>query len=396
MLEKTVWVLAAQGAGTWVSSILFNVNQIGVLFSRVMVSALKDGFSAVALLIFLLWMSWSLTLIMFMSITLVVLLIRVVSKKLFLNNQRMQRANGRVTNISQQSLRAIREIKIFGGIESTEKEFKNASDDLFSSQMAVARYSAVSVPLIQVLSVIFIGLILFLSKDVIISGELSVGDFVYYIGALALLPDFVRKIINLLPPLERSLAGTLSFSELCSSKDSEVKMFGNSLGKFGPTNRLQIRGIWPLNRVGSTCRKSIHFDAGIGNVVVIEGPSGSGKSSLLDLLMGFVESDEEGSICVDSVPLGQSDLVRFRNDIAYVAQDSRLLSGSILDNLKLGKSSISVDGAYALVARVGLQEFVNSLPMGLHSLVGDLGDRLSGGQIQRLLIARALARTHLS
>lgn len=392
ILEKPAWILAGQGVGAWVSSITFNVNQIGALFSRVMVSVLKDGFTLIALLSFLLWTSWSLTLVMLAAAPFIVFLIRAISTKLFLNNKNLQSANGRVSEFTQQSLRAIREIKIFEGMTTLEHGFRGVSDDLFSSQMAVSKYSAASVPLIQILSAVFIGLILILSKDLIVSGAFSAGDFVSFIGALALLPDCLRKLVNLLPPLEKGLVGCLSFIDLCSSKDSELKTTKKSSLKFGANSRLQMRGVWPLNRTGNTERKSIHFNASIGSVVIIEGPSGCGKSSLLDLLMAFVESDGEGYISVDGSRLKFEDLVSFRENLAYVGQDSKLLSGSILDNLKVGNPFISVDEARALLSRVGLLDLVNALPMELNSVVGGLGDRLSGGEAQRLLIARALAR----
>lgn len=392
LLEKPAWILKDRGVGSWVSSIVFNINQIGALFSRVIVSVLKDGFTIIALLIFLLWMSWSLTLVMLISTPLIALLFRVISKKLFLNNKQLQLANGRVSELAQQSLQAIKEIKIFEGMTTVENEFRSASNDLCSTQMAVARYSALSVPLIQILSAVFIALILILSRDWVIDGSFSTGDFVSYIGALALLPDSLRKLINILPPLEKSLVGTLSFRDLCCSKNTEVKTMKTSSLDFGSKSKLQIHEVWPQNRQGESHRKSIDLDVGVGSVVVIEGPSGAGKSSLLDLLMAFVESDGGGHLSIDSYKLNSSDLIGFRKNIAFVGHDSKLLSGSILDNLKLANPNITRGEANMLMFEVGLQDLLSALPRGLDANIGSLGDRLSGGQVQRLLIARALAR----
>ncbi len=135
--------------------------------------------------------------------------------------------------------------------------------------------------------------------------------------------------------------------------------------------------------------KDASFTVPTGGITVLQGPSGAGKTTLIDLMIGLNRPDS-GRVLIDEVPLEEISLSAWRRMIGYVPQELSLLHGSVRENIALGDESLSIAAIEAALQRAGALDFVRSLPQGLDSDVGEMGTRLSGGQRQRLAIARAL------
>ena len=126
-----------------------------------------------------------------------------------------------------------------------------------------------------------------------------------------------------------------------------------------------------------------------GYLTCLVGPSGSGKSSIADLILGFAQPDS-GNVCIDGVALPDLDLQRWRERIGYVSQDNVLLNDTIFNNVGIGLTGVSQAAVERALVAAGAMDFVSKLDAGLHASVGERGSRLSGGQRQRILIARAI------
>ncbi len=147
-------------------------------------------------------------------------------------------------------------------------------------------------------------------------------------------------------------------------------------------------------RFGYTDRDILHdvsIEIPAGQFVAIVGPSGAGKTTIVDLVIGLFEP-RAGNVVIDGVPLGEIDLVAWRKQIGYVPQDLLLFHDSIYKNVTLGDDSVSREDVNAALAEAGAAEFVSELPDGLDTVIGERGAKLSGGQRQRIAIARALVR----
>jgi ATP-binding cassette subfamily C protein len=140
---------------------------------------------------------------------------------------------------------------------------------------------------------------------------------------------------------------------------------------------------------GSAILHDISFNAQPGEFVAVVGPSGSGKSTLLRLLLGF-ETPESGSIYYDGQELAELDLQAVRNQIGVVLQNGKLMPGDIFTNI-IGSSLLTIEDAWEAAALAGLGEDIKQMPMGMHTVVSEAGSTFSGGQRQRLMIARAIA-----
>jgi ABC-type bacteriocin/lantibiotic exporter with double-glycine peptidase domain len=139
---------------------------------------------------------------------------------------------------------------------------------------------------------------------------------------------------------------------------------------------------------GPAILHDISFKARAGEFVAIVGPSGSGKSTLLRLLLGF-ETPASGAIYYDGHDLAALDITAVRRQLGVVLQSSRVIPGTIFENI-VGSSSFSLDDAWTAASKAGLAEDIESMPMGMHTFLGEGTSTLSGGQRQRLLIARAI------
>ena len=128
-----------------------------------------------------------------------------------------------------------------------------------------------------------------------------------------------------------------------------------------------------------------------GRMVALVGESGSGKSTLIDMLMGFHQA-QSGGISFDGIPISEFDINSYRRRIGYVPQDSVLFNLTIMENLRWADESISDEAIIQACRQANADEFINKLPEGYHTLVGDRGVRLSGGQVQRIALARAILR----
>src|SRR5690606_22915813 len=135
--------------------------------------------------------------------------------------------------------------------------------------------------------------------------------------------------------------------------------------------------------------RDVNLEIPAGEITVLQGPSGAGKTTIIDLLVGLYRPDS-GRILVDGVPLSELDLTQWRRMIGYVPQELSLFHDSVLENVTLGDEHLTEADARAALREAGALEFVDSLPEGIHTTVGEHGARLSGGQRQRIALARAL------
>jgi ATP-binding cassette, subfamily C, bacterial len=141
---------------------------------------------------------------------------------------------------------------------------------------------------------------------------------------------------------------------------------------------------------GASILKMVSLEIPAGSFAAVIGPSGAGKTTLVDLVSGLLRP-QQGDVLVDDVPMGEMDVRYWRRQIGYVPQDTVLLHDSILANVTLGDSALCDSDAEEALRAAGAWDFIAAMPEGIHTIVGERGSKLSGGQRQRIAIARALA-----
>ena len=223
-----------------------------------------------------------------------------------------------------------------------------------------------------------------------LNGYITVGEVVLYQSMFTAISGYVSGLVNVAPQLGSGFEALRSVSEIMNVKDIEINIgkadvhhidgnvvFDNVFYKYPNTKQYVV--------------KNLNFSVKSGECIAVVGASGSGKSTIMNLIIGFL-TPNSGQVLIDGKPLTEYNLSEYRHNISVVPQNSILFSGTIRQNITYGLERYSEEDLKKAVEIANLDEFIKDLPDGLDTVIGEHGDKLSGGQKQRITIARALIR----
>ncbi|HEX7030527.1 MAG TPA: lipid A export permease/ATP-binding protein MsbA [Gammaproteobacteria bacterium] len=376
--------------GQLISKITYNIEQVAESSSRAIIVLLGDSLRAIALIGYMLWMSWQLSLFVFVLMPLLAAIVRWVSKRFRRYSTRIQNSMGDVTQVAEEIIVGQRVIKIFGGEDYERERFGGVNESNRRLHMKLLATKAGSVPIVQVISSIGIALVIYFAARGSESFTFTAGEFTSYLGAMLLLSQPMKRLTEINEPLQRGIAAAHSIFELLDSEsqaDTGTRELGRARGEVRFEN---VRFAYSADKGDVLC--GIDIAVAPGETVALVGRSGSGKSSLVSLLPRFYETTG-GSIRIDGVDIRDLKLRDLRRQIALVSQDIVLFNDTIARNIAYGGLGDAAESAVHDAARAAhALEFIEKLPEGFDTLVGDRGLLLSGGQRQRLAIARALLK----
>ena len=303
---------------------------------------------------------------------------------------RIQDSVGEVTQVTDEIIRGNWVVKAFGGYKYERDRLAEVDDRNRRQNLKLIRVRSFGVAVTQVVFGIGIALVIYMAGRQSIDGALSPGQFISFFSAMMLMLQPVRRITNVNATLQRGVAAADSLFMIIDEDDEDdcgsveidkVKgdvRFENVTFSYDKENAPVIDGV------------SITLEA--GTTLAIVGQSGGGKSTLVSLLPRFYEIDA-GEISIDGVSIRDFSLASLRNNISLVSQDVVLFNDTIRNNLAYGQlRSHSVEELMRAAEAAHVLDFVNDLPNGLETMVGDRGVLLSGGQRQRIAIGRALLK----
>lgn len=216
------------------------------------------------------------------------------------------------------------------------------------------------------------------------------GDVVLYQSYFTTIVGQVSSMLNLLPTISKGLESVNSIGEVLCVEDIEDHE--------GKTEMVELKGNYRFENVGYAYPKTdklviegLNLNVREGQTIAFVGESGAGKTTIMNMLIGFI-MPTEGRLYIDDIPIDELNLRSYRKNLAVVPQSTALFSGSIRDNILYGTSDVSEETLDRVIRESGLKNVIEKLPDGIDTFVGEHGDRLSGGQKQRISIARALIR----
>ncbi|MBK6471313.1 MAG: lipid A export permease/ATP-binding protein MsbA [Betaproteobacteria bacterium] len=353
-----------------------------------LLTLVRDSLTLVALLVYLLTLNWQLTLLVALLFPAVGLVMRVIGRRLHRLTVEGQAAVDELAYVVEENMLAWRLVRLHGAEAQQNERFFARADRVRRLMMKALVAGASMTPVTQMLASIALSVVIMLALWQSSSGGASVGGFVAFVMAMLQLVAPVKHLSDVMAPLTRGLAAVERGLDLIEL--SPVEQGGTHDGGRG-------RGDIQFENVSLRYREdtapavdALNLQVRAGETVALVGPSGAGKTTLVNLLPRFIEPTA-GRITLDGVPLADWDMKALRRQFALVSQDVVLFNDTVAVNVTLG-APMSTEQVRDALRGANLLDFVDGLPQGLATPIGHNGSQLSGGQRQRLAIARAIAK----
>jgi subfamily B ATP-binding cassette protein MsbA len=373
-------------AGVVISRVTTEVNGTLAGVSSVLISLVRDSVVFCALMGWLFWVNWRLTLVVVFVFPPIVLVLKIIGRRMARIGSEQITANSDLTQVLEEAITANRLIKLFGGGALEQQKFSSASERFRQYSMKVSLAHAAQAPIVQLFVALAIAIIVSMALVQTRSGDTTVGSFVSFITAMLMLLSPIRHLSEVNAQIQRAMVSAKVAFEFL---DQEKELDSGRLSAGG------VRGFFEFIDVTlsyqqdrAAALKGISLTIRPGSTVAFVGPSGGGKSSIVNLMTRLYEPSG-GSVLLDGQPIQNYTLSSLRNSIAVVSQDPVLFNDSIRNNVAYGDDRSEDGRIIRALNDAGLEEFFSSLPNGLDTQLGDRGAMLSGGQRQRIAIARA-------
>ncbi len=347
---------------------------------------LKDSLTLVAVLAYLLWINWQLTLFVAVLFPAVALVMRVLSRRLHRLTVEAQRATDDLAYVVEENVLAWRIVRLHDAGPTQSSRFRRLSESLRRLSIKAVVANSAMTPTTQLLSAAALSAVIVVALWQSAEGGTGVGDFVAFVTAMLLLINPIKHLSEIAGPITRGLAAVERAVNLLENTQPEASG-GHDPGR--SRGHVELRGVSLRYRdEQAPALDRVSLELRPGEAVALVGPSGAGKSTLVNLLPRFIEPTE-GTLLLDGRPLAEWDMKALRRQFALVSQDVVLFNDTVAANVALGEDVDETRVRDAL-AGANLLEFAESLPNGIHTVIGHNGAELSGGQRQRLAIARAI------
>jgi len=385
LLDARMDLFARESASSLSNSIVHDVQTAFTMLVYAMTSVVKESLTTVALLAYLIWQNWQLTLIVAVMGPCVAWLMRTASKRLHRLARSSQAATIDLAYVVEENVLATRIVRLHEAQPSQSGRFEKLSETLQRLAMKSAVASALITPFMHLLAAAALSVVICIALYQSGSG-MTVGAFAAFVAGMLMLISPVKRLTEITGPLTRALALLERSVDLVQQTPPET---GGTFTKERAQGHIEFRNVvvtYP--NANHSALSGVSFEVNHGETVALVGPSGSGKTTLANLLPRFIEPTA-GTVMLDGHPLTEWQLGSLRRQFAIVSQDVVMFNDTLAANVALG-GDIDVARVRAAVEAANLSQFVAQLPHGIDTVVGHNAMSLSGGQRQRLAIARAL------
>ena len=390
VLAAEMGLFSRQSASALSNTVVYEVQTGATLLVQALLGISRDGFTLVALLAYLLYLNWQLTLIVAVVVPGVAWIMKTLSRRLYHLTKSSQQATDELAYVVEENVLAHRMVRLHGAQAEQAGRFATLSQSLRRLAIKSTIASAAMTPLTQLLAAAALSAVicvaLWQSRGTVDAKDVTVGGFVSFITAMLMLIAPIRRLADVASPVTRGVAAL----------ERGLALLGDTGAETGGRFRAdRVRGALELREVTvsfgpdhAPALDRVSLRVAPGEVVALVGPSGAGKTTLVNLLPRFV-APASGDVLVDGHPVGDWELGSLRAQFAMVSQDVVMFNDTIAANVALGQA-VDEPRVQACLTAANLAEHVAALPKGMHTVVGHNAAQLSGGQRQRLAIARAL------
>ncbi len=372
--------------GETLSKLTFDVEQISAAASTIWLEFIKSSFTVVILTAYLFYKNSLLSLILLILLPLVYFAVKLSTARIRKGSKKVQESMGKMTHLLDENISGNDLIKIYNAQASEQNNFFNIINTIRQQRFKVDMASGLNTSIVNALIGLALGCVVYLSSTYLI---MSAGDFLAYFTAMGMLIKPAKTLININKPLQQAMIAGVSVFNLIDEKAES---------NFGSKKMDQVTGDIYFDNVSFSydnnkpSLKNITLSIKQGETVALVGSTGSGKTTLVNLLTRFY-SPTKGKIAINNEDINSFDLESFRSNFSFVDQNVRLFNDTISGNIAFGqKDKMPMDSIINAANVSNSIEFIEKLDNKFDSDIGEDGVTLSGGQRQRLSIARAIAK----
>ncbi|MBT6207560.1 MAG: lipid A export permease/ATP-binding protein MsbA, partial [Francisellaceae bacterium] len=375
-------------SGNIISKVNYDTEQVAQALSGAISDAIRGLFIAIAMLSVMFSKSVQITLSILIVVPILAIFLNYVSRHLRRYSLKVQKTMGDVTKVTGEIVEGFQVIRVFSGQEYEKRRVRSAMFANFTQEMKMHLVSAGSAPVMQFIGSCALAALVYMATSSKLN--MNVGDFTGMFGATLSLLRPIKQIASVNSVIQRGIAAASSIFEFIDEKEEVnegTESFTRARGEISIENLF-----FKYPGANRDCLSNINVTIHPGQTAAFVGASGSGKSSLVKLLLRFYDPND-GSIRIDGKDIRDITLKSLREQLSYVSQDLVLFNDSIANNIAYGaKRKVSKEEIYDAAVAANVIEFAECLPKGLDTSIGENGTFLSGGQRQRIAIARAIIK----
>ena len=385
-------VIESNHSGKYISNLNFDVNQITKMLADAFLSIFKDGLTLIGLLCVMFFQNWKLSLIAIIMIPLASITSKIIGKRMSKITTQAQEKSGDLNRYLIDLFKNHKIIKIFQRENFENIRSEKFVNDLKEKSAKIAAVYIRSTPVMEILTGIMIAILIFYSGKLIISGELAINNFFSFLAAMMLAYQPVKTLTKVNVAIEQGLAAANRIlpiidlsNEINLNEDKDKLNISDGNIIFKDVNFTYKSN--PENKV----LRNINANFTGGKMTALVGHSGSGKSTLLNMIPR-IYAPTDGIINVDNQDISKFSLASLRSQISIVDQNTTLFDDTVLNNIKYARPEATNEEIYQAAEQSMCTEFINNLESGYETMIGENGVKLSGGEKQRLSIARAFLK----
>jgi subfamily B ATP-binding cassette protein MsbA len=377
-------------SGILISKVAWDVTGVSQAATSVLTVLVRDSLMMVALLGWMFWLNWKLSLVSLILAPILAWAVARLSRRLRGLSRQAQHAMGDITHVLEETIECQKVVKIFGGEDYEAQRFTKVNAAQRNNAMRMTVVSKLIDPLIQLMASVALAVVIAITLWQVAHGETTLGSFISFVTAMLLLMAPLKRLTEVNGPLQRGLAAAESVFELLAEEPEPAG--GQPLAGRAQGGLVFEDVYFAYPTANRDALAGISFEVEPGETVALVGPSGGGKTTLASLVPHLI-APTGGRILLDGMDIGGIALASLRANIALVSQEVLLFDDTVSANIAYGAMRDAPREAIEAAARAAhAYDFIQALPQGFDTPIGENGARLSGGQRQRIAIARAILK----
>ncbi len=391
LVKTDTQIIDKKHSGKFISNLIYDVNHITHMLSNAILTLFKDSLTLIGLLTVMFIQNWKLSLISIIMIPLAGFFSKKLGKRVGKVVTEAQEKSGYLTTYLVELFKNHRLIKIF---QRENYEEIRANENLSQLKDKNKKIQTVYVrmsPVMETLTGIMIAILIFYSGKLISKGELEINNFFSFLAAMMLAYQPVRALSTLTMNINQGLSAASRILPIIDQKN-DINDALNAKPIVIKNSEIKFKNVdFAYDIEESITLSSVNLEFKGGKMTSLVGHSGSGKSTILNLIPRLYDA-RGGDITIDDQSIYKSTIGSLRKEISLVSQDTTLFDDTIKNNIKYAKEDATDEEIYKVAKMSFCEEFINNLPDKFNTLIGENGVRLSGGEKQRLSIARAMIK----